>query len=76
LSLAGWYSGFRRETSRLDLPEAIDASGELVHAPGASPVPGLHRGFVADRPDQLDLDGVGRDARAVASESGADRLRG
>lgn len=37
-----WCTGFRPETSWLDLAGAVDASGEPVHADGASPVPGLH----------------------------------
>ncbi len=50
-----WCTGFRRETSWLDLPEAIDASGEPVHANGASPVPSLHWRGLRGRPaEQLD----------------------
>lgn len=71
-----WCTGFRRETSRLDLPGAIDAPGESVHAHGAAPVPGLHRGCVTGRPHGSIIDGVDRDARAVAQRVRAHRLRG
>ncbi len=37
-----WCTGYRPDTSWLDLPGALDADGAPVHMAGASPVPGLH----------------------------------
>jgi len=73
-----WCTGFRPETSWLDLPGAVDASGEPVHADGASPVPGLHWMGLPwqTRLNSSIIDGVDRDARAVAQRVRAHRLRG
>ncbi len=73
-----WCTGFRPETSWLDLAGAVDASGEPVHADGASPVPGLHWMGLPwqTRLNSSIIDGVDRDARAVARRVRADRLRG
>ncbi len=37
-----WCTGYRPDTSWLDVPGALDADGVPVHAAGVSPVPGLH----------------------------------
>ncbi len=73
-----WCTGFRPETSWLHLAGAVDASGEPVHADGASPVPGLHWMGLPwqTRLNSSIIDGVDRDARAVAQRVRADRLRG
>lgn len=37
-----WCTGYRPDTSWLDLPGALDPDAAPVHVAGASPVPGLH----------------------------------
>ena len=68
-----WCTGFRPDTSWIDLPGATDGDGAPVHAAGASPVPGLHWIGLPwqTRLNSSILDGVDRDARALAA-----RIRG
>ena len=63
-----WCTGFRPETCWLDVSGAVDASGEPLHAAGASPVPGLHWMGLPwqTRLNSSIIDGVDRDARAIA----------
>ena len=63
-----WCTGFRPDTRWLDVSGATDADGAPVHASGASPVAGLHWMGLPwqTRLNSSIIDGVDRDARAVA----------
>jgi putative flavoprotein involved in K+ transport len=63
-----WCTGFRPDTAWLDVPGAADAEGAPVHTAGASPVAGLHWMGLPwqTRLNSSIIDGVDRDARAVA----------
>lgn len=67
-----WCTGFRPDTRWLDLPGATDADGAPVHTGGASPVAGLHWMGLPwqTRLNSSIIDGVDRDARAVAQRVG------
>jgi putative flavoprotein involved in K+ transport len=67
-----WCTGFRPDTAWIDLPGAVDDTGEPLHTAGASPVPGLHWMGLPwqTRLNSSIIDGVNRDARALA-----DRIR-
>jgi len=62
-----WATGFRRQYPWLKLP-VLDARGELRHAGGVTPAPGLYvlgLNFQKRRKSTF-IDGVGDDARALA----------
>ena len=63
-----WCTGFRPDTSWLDVPEAVGADGAPLHTQGASPVAGLHWMGLPwqTRLNSSIVDGVDRDARALA----------
>lgn len=63
-----WCTGFRPDLSWIDVPGALDADGQPVHEAGRSPVPGLHWIGLPwqTRLNSGILDGVDRDARALA----------
>ena len=63
-----WCTGFRPDTRWLDVPGATEADGTPVHTAGASPVRGLHWMGLPwqTRLNSSIIDGVDRDARAVA----------
>jgi putative flavoprotein involved in K+ transport len=62
-----WCTGFRPDTSWVDVPGALDDDGAPVHEAGASPVPGLHWMGLPwqTRLNSSLIDGVDRDARAL-----------
>ena len=64
-----WCTGFRPDTSWIDVPGAVDEAGAPVHRDGASPVDGLHWMGLPwqTRLNSSIIDGVDRDARAVAA---------
>ncbi len=70
-----WCTGFRPETSWLDLPGALNDRGEPLHDEGASPVPGLHWMGLPwqTRLNSSIIDGVHRDARRTAERVRAAR---
>ena len=63
-----WCTGFRPDTSWIDIPGATDDTGQPVHDRGASPVPGLHWMGLPwqTRLNSSIIDGVDRDARRTA----------
>ena len=63
-----WCTGFRPDTRWLDVPGATGPDGVPVHTRGASPVPGLHWMGLPwqTRLNSSIIDGVDRDARAIA----------
>lgn len=63
-----WCTGFRPDTSWVDVPGAVGPDGEPLHARGASPVPGLHWIGLPwqTRLNSSIIDGVDRDARGLA----------
>jgi len=63
-----WCTGFRPDTSWIDLPGATDEDGEPRHDAGAAPVEGLHWMGLPwqTRLNSSIIDGVDRDARATA----------
>jgi putative flavoprotein involved in K+ transport len=64
-----WATGFGRDYAWLHLP-VLDAAGEIRHAGGVTPVPGLYvlgLRFLRRRNSNF-LDGVGADAEALAGE--------
>jgi putative flavoprotein involved in K+ transport len=67
-----WCTGYRPDTSWIDVPGALDADGAPVHTAGASPVAGLHWLGLPwqSRLDSSIVHGVDRDARAVAERAG------
>ena len=77
-SLAGtstivWATGYRRAYPWLEVPAAVGADGELVHARGVTPVPGL---FTLGqrwqhRMTSHQINGVGRDAAYLAVQIAA-----
>lgn len=67
-----WATGYRRDYSWLRLP-ALDAAGELDHHGGVCRVPGLYAlgfNFLRRRNSHF-IDGVGRDAEALAAHVAA-----
>ena len=66
-----WCTGFRPDTSWIDVPGAVDDDGSPVHTAGASPVPGLHWMGLPwqTRLNSSIIDGVDRDARAVSERA-------
>lgn len=60
-----WCTGFRPDTSWLDVTGAVDEHGVPMHDRGASPVPGLHWMGLPwqTRMNSGIIDGVDRDAR-------------
>jgi len=60
-----WCTGYRPDTSWIQVAEATDSSGAPVHHDGASPVPGLHWMGLPwqTRLNSSIIDGVDRDAR-------------
>lgn len=67
-----WCTGFRPDTSFVDVPGALDDDGAPLHEQGASPVPGLSWVGLPwqTRLNSSIIDGVDRDARQTA-----DRVR-
>lgn len=64
-----WATGFRRDYGWLQVP-VLDAEGELLHAGGVTPSPGLFAlglRFMRRRRSGL-LDGVGRDAEELVDD--------
>jgi len=63
-----WCTGFRPDTSWIDVPGAVDDDGSPVQTAGASPVPGLHWMGLPwqTRLNSSIIDCVDRDARAVS----------
>ena len=63
-----WCTGFRPDTSWIQIPGATDASGAPIHRDGASPVPGLHWMGLPwqTRLNSGIVDGVDRDAHRTA----------
>lgn len=72
-----WCTGFRPDTSWIDISGATVADGSPVHRGGASPVPGLHWMGLPwqTRLNSSLVDGVDRDARSTARRI-ADALAG
>jgi len=72
-----WCTGFRPDTSWIDIPGALDHDGTPVHDTGASPVPGLHWMGLPwqTRLNSSIIDGVDRDARATARRITGSRHR-
>jgi putative flavoprotein involved in K+ transport len=70
-----WCTGFRPDTGWIDVPGAVDERGEPVHEAGASPVPGLHWMGLPwqTRLNSSIIDGVDRDAKALADRIGPRR---
>jgi putative flavoprotein involved in K+ transport len=63
-----WATGYRRDYSWLDVPDALDRSGEIVQHHGVSPVPGLYTvglNFQRYRASHF-IGGVGADALPLA----------
>ncbi|MCP8937617.1 NAD(P)-binding domain-containing protein [Alsobacter sp. SYSU M60028] len=63
-----WATGFCRDYSWLDIP-VLDGDGEIVHADGVTPCPGLYvlgMPFQSRRKSTF-IDGVGADAHALAA---------
>ena len=63
-----WCTGFRPDTSWVQVDGALDEDGTPLHERGASPVPGLHWMGLPwqTRLNSSIIDGVDRDAREVA----------
>ena len=63
-----WCTGFRPDTSWIEVPGATDGEGTPLHRGGASPVPGLHWMGLPwqTRLNSSIINGVHRDARATA----------
>jgi len=72
-----WCTGFRPDTSWIDVPGAADDNGTPVHDAGASPAPGLHWMGLPwqTRLNSSIIDGVDRDARATARRITGSRHR-
>jgi putative flavoprotein involved in K+ transport len=67
-----WATGYRRDYGWLDVPHAVDRSGEIVQRYGVSPVPGLYTiglNFQRYRASHF-IGGVGADALLLARELG------
>ena len=65
-----WATGYRRDYSWLDVPDALDADGEIVQDHGVSSVPGLYTvglNFQRYRASHF-IGGVGADALPLARE--------
>lgn len=63
-----WATGYRDDTSWIDMPEAIDTTGGYAHSAGVSPVPGLYfvgRPWQRNRASGLVM-GVADDAKVIA----------
>lgn len=63
-----WCTGFRPDTTWVQVPGALDETGAPLHDHGRSPVPGLHWMGLPwqTRLNSSIIDGVDRDARATA----------
>ena len=63
-----WCTGYRPDTSWVDVPGATDAGGAPRHTAGASPAPGLHWMGLPwqTRLNSSIINGVDRDARRTA----------
>lgn len=72
-----WCTGFRPDTSWIDVLGAVDDDGAPVHDAGASPVSGLHWMGLPwqTRLNSSIIDGVDRDARATAGRITGSRHR-
>lgn len=70
-----WRTGFRPDTSWIDVPGAVDIGGIPLHTGGASPVDGLHWLGLPwqTRLNSSIIDGVDRDAQELAARVSADR---
>ena len=67
-----WATGYRRDYGWLEVP-VLDAAGEIVHQGGVTAAPGLYvlgLRFLRHRSSNF-IDGVGRDAEALAAEIAA-----
>ena len=65
-----WATGYRRDYTWLDLPDALDRDGEIVQHHGVSPVPGLYTvglNFQRYRASHF-IGGVGADALPLARD--------
>ncbi len=64
-----WCTGFRPDTTWIDIVAATDSEGNPLHLRGASPVAGLHWMGLPwqTRLNSSIIDGVDRDARATAT---------
>jgi putative flavoprotein involved in K+ transport len=65
-----WAVGYRDDSAWVDVPGAVEASGQFAHRAGVSPVRGL---FLVGRPWQRNrasglMMGVGADAEVIANE--------
>ena len=63
-----WATGYRRDYGWLQVPEAIDPQGEILHRGGITPAPGLYvlgLRFLRHRRSSF-LGGVGADAEVLA----------
>lgn len=72
-----WATGYRRDYSWLDVPDALDRDGEIVQRHGVSPVPGLYTvglNFQRYRASHF-IGGVGADALPLARELVAAQVR-
>jgi putative flavoprotein involved in K+ transport len=72
-----WATGYRREYGWLDVPDALDETGEIVQRHGVSPVPGLYTiglNFQRYRASHF-IGGVGADALPLAREIVASSAR-
>jgi putative flavoprotein involved in K+ transport len=68
ISTVLWATGYRRHYPWLNVP-VLDIRGEIIHDGGITPQPGLYvlgLNFLRTRKSSF-IDGVGRDARAIAS---------
>ncbi len=72
-----WCTGFRPDTSWIDIPAALADDGSPVHEGGASPVPGLHWMGLPwqTRLNSSIINGVDRDARATTARITGTRTR-
>ena len=64
-----WATGYRRDYPLADVP-VLDAAGEIAHAGGVTAAPGLYAlglRFLRRRNSNF-IDGVGRDAEALAAQ--------
>lgn len=68
-----WCTGFRPDTSWIDIAGAVDSGGLPIHSRGASPAPGLHWMGLPwqTRLNSSIIDGVDRDAHTTAKRIAA-----
>ncbi len=65
-----WATGYRDETSWLEVPGAVDQQVQFVHEQGRSPAPGLYlvgRPWQRNRASAL-ITGVGQDAQIIVDD--------